>query len=933
MSQARTCSRLQRRTSTAAAAVPKAEARSLASPPYQRPWPYAKGKSCAGFPGRDPGLPDRAQLQLTNSGLSATLPDLDRVPILQPTVSRDPLRPEEIRLDSLGTRLWPMSRRTALAIGPRPMQVKRGPSEAPARAKSPGLAGRHVPSNLRSPPVQRERGSSRPALALATLEPGATASPTLGGLALDDGQPLPEGLLRTAETLLGTSLSEAELHTGESADRAAEALGARAFTIGPHIFFRGGRYAPHTEPGRALLLHELTHAAQWIRGDVPAGASLELAQPGHPLEREADSLSARLAPMLSLSGRMARMSSRTERDVDWPPRGPSRSGSARGVGATGLILRELERGGAVRVAAPTEVPDGGVPVNRLGVVNWDREPKLRLRASASTTENNVIRELDFNSRVLVIKRFPGDWLFVSTEQGELGYVASAYVSTNLPEPNAKLHRVEAGLGGTAIAIAEQYYGEHADDWGQDLRFYVNVLAWANRRQVPNTTSGWRSVHFQAGELIWIPSQPFARSLKGVVESGSYTYDVASLLGIAGLMERVAQLWDDFAHAISLAGTYIPEALARHSLEGLEQGLAALIDMLLIAGIVMILSTALGAAIGALAGGVGAAPGSAAGFEVGLLILQWMGLAFLVVWVADALSQIGAAFGSFIATVWGAHGDEVALDQAARQLAKALGITASKIIEGLVMLAGAKGIGFVIGKLAGTRFAQKLGSRFNEWLRRKVEGRREAERGETGTTEAGVTEAGATEATTAEAGRTGESTGREGARTRDISRLVSERRDGSFRLNRKRVRNVHKIVGEPEAQIAAHAAREAYAAERAAALDNVERVYMGREADRFINPDIPLGTKVSADVVAVTRNGKYVLIEAKGTEIRYGLNQLRHSGEQLGHQQVLRYELVVPEQIRTPGYTIEGGYLFLDGQPYLIHGKRVRVHTTTQTRQR
>jgi hypothetical protein len=40
-----------------------------------------------------------------------------------------------------------------------------------------------------------------------------------------------------------------------------------------------------------------------------------------------------------------------------------------------------------------------------------------------------------------------------------------------------------------------------------------------------------------------------------------------------------------------------------------------------------ITTVLGAAIGALAGGVGAAPGAAGGLEVGMTLLEWIGLGF------------------------------------------------------------------------------------------------------------------------------------------------------------------------------------------------------------------------------------------------------------------------------------------------------------------
>ncbi|ACY13534.1 DUF4157 domain-containing protein [Haliangium ochraceum] len=107
---------------------------------------------------------------------------------------------------------------------------------------------------------------TRPALALAAPEPTADASPSLGpsldSLDYSGGQPLPAPLVRSAESLLGTSLPGAEIHLGAAADEAAAEAGARAFTVGSHIFFRSGRYAPDTQAGRALLLHELAHVAQ-----------------------------------------------------------------------------------------------------------------------------------------------------------------------------------------------------------------------------------------------------------------------------------------------------------------------------------------------------------------------------------------------------------------------------------------------------------------------------------------------------------------------------------------------------------------------------------------------------------------------------------------------------------------------------------------------
>src|SRR6185369_8921893 len=42
----------------------------------------------------------------------------------------------------------------------------------------------------------------------------------------------------------------------------AAAVNARAYTVGSHIVFGGGRYAPGSADGRRLLAHELTHVVQ-----------------------------------------------------------------------------------------------------------------------------------------------------------------------------------------------------------------------------------------------------------------------------------------------------------------------------------------------------------------------------------------------------------------------------------------------------------------------------------------------------------------------------------------------------------------------------------------------------------------------------------------------------------------------------------------------
>jgi Domain of unknown function (DUF4157) len=82
------------------------------------------------------------------------------------------------------------------------------------------------------------------------------------------GQPLPESVRTFYEPRLGVDFASTRIHTGPTAAETAQALNARAFTLGRDIFFGSRQFAPRTEGGRRLLAHELTHVIQ--QGAAPA---------------------------------------------------------------------------------------------------------------------------------------------------------------------------------------------------------------------------------------------------------------------------------------------------------------------------------------------------------------------------------------------------------------------------------------------------------------------------------------------------------------------------------------------------------------------------------------------------------------------------------------------------------------------------------------
>ena len=124
------------------------------------------------------------------------------------------------------------------------LQVARWPAEGPAHGNA-RLGGGPAPASVAS--VVSGSGG-------AALEPGVRA-----------------GL----EARLGADFGEVRVHTDRTAAASAAAIGARAYTLGSHVVFGAGQYAPSTGAGLRTLTHELAHVIQQraagpaVRGDHP----------------------------------------------------------------------------------------------------------------------------------------------------------------------------------------------------------------------------------------------------------------------------------------------------------------------------------------------------------------------------------------------------------------------------------------------------------------------------------------------------------------------------------------------------------------------------------------------------------------------------------------------------------------------------------------
>jgi hypothetical protein len=103
----------------------------------------------------------------------------------------------------------------------------------------------------------------------------ATASevpPIVHDVLSEPGQPLDASTRSFFEPRFGADFSGVRVHTASKAARSARKLNALAFTVGNHLVFDEGQFAPETNVGRHLLAHELSHIIQQGAVGTPAAS-------------------------------------------------------------------------------------------------------------------------------------------------------------------------------------------------------------------------------------------------------------------------------------------------------------------------------------------------------------------------------------------------------------------------------------------------------------------------------------------------------------------------------------------------------------------------------------------------------------------------------------------------------------------------------------
>ncbi|MEF8701282.1 MAG: DUF4157 domain-containing protein [Candidatus Accumulibacter sp. UW20] len=114
-------------------------------------------------------------------------------------------------------------------------------------------------------------------------DPGSSSLDTIATTLRHTGSLLDSPTRAFFEPRFGVDFSAVRIHTDTQASESARAVNALAYTVGHDVVFNSGQYAPHSDTGRRLLAHELTHVVQQgggiARQPADAGTGTDAGEP------------------------------------------------------------------------------------------------------------------------------------------------------------------------------------------------------------------------------------------------------------------------------------------------------------------------------------------------------------------------------------------------------------------------------------------------------------------------------------------------------------------------------------------------------------------------------------------------------------------------------------------------------------------------------
>jgi hypothetical protein len=186
----------------------------------------------------------------------------------------------------------------------------------------------------------------------------------------------------------GHDFSQVRVHTDRRAAESARSIGALAYTMGEHIVFGTGHYAPSTEAGRHLLAHELAHVVQQRAGPVTARRvtdGLSMSENSDRSEHDADeaarlamgtvAATARTLPIALSASSFAGALPFVQRKIQ--------------IGATTLDAAAAAKLASDLIAGPLRGLAGGPHLVREAVAEMQADPDLLTFATMDAIASNV----------------------------------------------------------------------------------------------------------------------------------------------------------------------------------------------------------------------------------------------------------------------------------------------------------------------------------------------------------------------------------------------------------------------------------------------------------------------------------------------------------------------------------------------------------------
>lgn len=200
-----------------------------------------------------------------------------------------------------------------------------------------------------------------------------TAPPIVHDVLRSSGRPLDAATRNFMEPRFGHDFSQVQVHTDSKAAQSAQSVNARAYTVGNHIVFGKGQYAPRASAGQHLMAHELTHVIQQQGLASTLQTSLAVGSAGGYFEREANHIAQSIMN-----------DSSTLPDISSAPQKVQRACGSAAIGSVGGCI-----------GSNADISDFGSSSNDVYKFNKDCDEYLpgeeaRLRSFAFTIADNEI---------------------------------------------------------------------------------------------------------------------------------------------------------------------------------------------------------------------------------------------------------------------------------------------------------------------------------------------------------------------------------------------------------------------------------------------------------------------------------------------------------------------------------------------------------------